>query len=299
MNNLALLLYHKGDYPQAESLHRRALEGYEQALGKEHPETLISVNNLALILLSQGKYDRAEPLCRRALLGLFTFTRPLGRPHPHLETFLENYIVCLQGMGISQDEIYAKIRGIMVEGGGPGPSGEFDHQEVSPEQVRSMALECYKRGDYAQAKELLELLLDTNFEVPGTLLHLVRLDLVTDDIQGARKHVAEAWEQRADAKPYVVSRILWCQLALAILEEFTDTLSETNTLLIGRLKTALESDASHMEWDMDPVLTHLRPKLTAEHHALLTALVAALSDRANLSTMDQFLLWREAEPQPL
>ena len=44
---------------QAESLHRRALEGGESQLGAQHPDTLVWVNNLALVLQKQGKLAEA------------------------------------------------------------------------------------------------------------------------------------------------------------------------------------------------------------------------------------------------
>ena len=45
-------------------MNRRALEGYEKVLGKEHPATLTSVNNLAGVLQDQGKYEEAEKMNR-------------------------------------------------------------------------------------------------------------------------------------------------------------------------------------------------------------------------------------------
>jgi len=50
---------------------------------------------------------------------------------------------------------------------------------------------------------------------------------------------------------------------------------------------------------MDPVLANLEAKISAEDHALLTALVAALSDRARLPDLDRFPAWRNAKPEPL
>ena len=44
---------------QAESLHRRALEGGESQLGAQHPDTLVWVNNLANLLQQQGKLAEA------------------------------------------------------------------------------------------------------------------------------------------------------------------------------------------------------------------------------------------------
>ena len=44
---------------EAEPLYRRDLAGCEAQLGRDHPDTLISVNNLAELLRSQGKLDEA------------------------------------------------------------------------------------------------------------------------------------------------------------------------------------------------------------------------------------------------
>jgi hypothetical protein len=60
-------------------MHRRALEGREKALGREHPDTLISVSKLGTVLQSQGRYEEAEAMHRRALEGR---EKVLGREHP-------------------------------------------------------------------------------------------------------------------------------------------------------------------------------------------------------------------------
>jgi len=70
-------------------------------------------------------------------------------------------------------------------------------------------------------------------------------------------------------------------------------------LLLGKLKTALRSDAAFMEWTMQPILDHLKPKLSQSSHALLAALVAALNDAKSLPALDAFPAWRDAAPQPL
>ena len=61
-----------------ESLYRRAVEGREAKLGKDHPDTLSSVNNLAGLLTKQGKLEEAEALYRRALEGR---EAKLGKDH--------------------------------------------------------------------------------------------------------------------------------------------------------------------------------------------------------------------------
>jgi tetratricopeptide (TPR) repeat protein len=56
-------------------------EGFNKALGAEHPETLQSVNNLGVLLETKGDCEGAEALYRRALEGL---EKTLGAEH--LET---------------------------------------------------------------------------------------------------------------------------------------------------------------------------------------------------------------------
>ncbi len=49
MNNLAEVLSSQGKYKEAEEMHGQALALRERVLGKEHPDTLLSMNNLALV----------------------------------------------------------------------------------------------------------------------------------------------------------------------------------------------------------------------------------------------------------
>jgi hypothetical protein len=63
VGSLAEVLRSQGKYDAAETLNRRALEGREKALGKEHRDIL------AEVLLSQGKHGAAEEMHRRALEG--------------------------------------------------------------------------------------------------------------------------------------------------------------------------------------------------------------------------------------
>jgi hypothetical protein len=160
---------------------------------------------------------------------------------------------------------------------------------------RSAALLDYKAGDYSSAEQKLQELLASDFEVTGTRCHLARIALITNDLPSLREHTAEAWKVRAGAPGYVVPRILWLQLASALLDG--DIVGVLH--LLGYLKTALQDPKAIMEWSMNPVLDHLKPKLSASDHALLTALVDAMSFPDKLSTLDQFPLWRDAEPLSL
>ena len=162
-----------------------------------------------------------------------------------------------------------------------------------PAELRREALSFFKEGAYDEAERNLRLLLDANFDVPGTHCHLARVLLMQDKLETAREEIRLAWELRNDAPAYSIPRILWFHIIFAILD------GRTQSPYLGRLKTALNNDGAFMEWTMDPVLDHLKPKLTLEDHALLSALVAAMSDKQNLTALDQFPQWREAKAEPL
>jgi Tetratricopeptide repeat len=118
LSNAAQYSKSRGSYKQAEEMSRRALEGHEKALGKEHPHTLTSVGNLAGVLRSQGKYEQAEEMNRRALEGR---EKALGKEHPDTLTSVYCLAYLLHQQGQYQDALllyqrantgYEKILGL-------------------------------------------------------------------------------------------------------------------------------------------------------------------------------------------
>lgn len=65
------------------------------------------------------------------------------------------------------------------------------------------------------------------------------------------------------------------------------------------MKTGLQDVDARFDWTMDPVLAHLKPRLSAENHPLLTALVAALSDRGAIEGLEAFPQWHDQPLLPL
>ena len=61
--HLAMVVNHQGKHAEAESLFRRAVDGYKANFGPDHEETLSTTNALASALLRQeGKRDEAARL---------------------------------------------------------------------------------------------------------------------------------------------------------------------------------------------------------------------------------------------
>jgi hypothetical protein len=68
----------------------------ETLLGKEHPDTLMSMNNLVLVLSDQSKYEQAKEMQRQVLE---LTARVLGKEHPHTLTSMSNLAGVLRDQG--------------------------------------------------------------------------------------------------------------------------------------------------------------------------------------------------------
>ncbi|KAI0536694.1 TPR domain protein [Xylaria digitata] len=105
---LASVLRGQGKYNKAEKINQRTVEGYENVLGKQHPDTLTSyeeaelgaqhpdtltsMSNLALVLRNERKYDEAEMLNRQALKKK---KEVLEKHHPSTLTAASNLALVL------------------------------------------------------------------------------------------------------------------------------------------------------------------------------------------------------------
>jgi hypothetical protein len=80
---------------------------------------------------------------------------------------------------------------------------------------------------------------------------------------------------------------------------FQKEISVNSSNMLGQLKSILQKEDAFMLWTMQPVLNHIKPKLTERQHTLLTALVAAMSDKQNLEKLNDFKEWRDAKPEEI
>jgi Tfp pilus assembly protein PilF len=73
-------------------MNRQTLQLKETVLGKDHPQTLISMNNLATSLCEQGKYAEAEAIHRQTLQLQETV---LGKDYPDTLASINNLVKSL------------------------------------------------------------------------------------------------------------------------------------------------------------------------------------------------------------
>ena len=79
LNNLAFVLWEKGDMKGAEAMFREALDIERSNNGNDHPEVATRLVNLSVLLMEQRRYDAAIPLAREAVA---IRRKILGNDHP-------------------------------------------------------------------------------------------------------------------------------------------------------------------------------------------------------------------------
>lgn len=167
-----------------------------------------------------------------------------------------------------------------------GPLG-IDEGETPAIFRRQQAYDCFAGGDYAQAESLLRRCLEEEFEVPGTHCHLARVLVMLGRESEARDEIRRAWEAHPEGPAYVRARILFFQCLFAMLDraEFSD--------FVRQIKAVLVEGYAHSDWNIDPVLQMVRPRLTRRTYRLACAMADALSSRERLRRMNRFREWRD------
>ena len=120
LSNLGVVLRHKTQYEEAESLLRRVLVIRERNLGPDAPELVETIGNLAIILCEQGRDKEAEPFLKRALEVLEGMRGPV-----HHEVAVALYNLALLYMGNDDETLAARLDRQVIREDGPG-SGYLD-----------------------------------------------------------------------------------------------------------------------------------------------------------------------------
>ncbi|KAI9853499.1 MAG: hypothetical protein M1813_002204, partial [Trichoglossum hirsutum] len=103
--------YQRGRYKIAGSEGMRAFEIRTEVLGKEHPDTLMSMSNLAMICLNQGKWEQAEVLEEQVLQ---TRKRVLGGEHPDTITSMNSLAATYRKRGRWEQAGVLQVRALDI-----------------------------------------------------------------------------------------------------------------------------------------------------------------------------------------
>jgi tetratricopeptide (TPR) repeat protein len=135
-----------GRYRAAKQAHEQVLERREKALGKEHPETLVSMSNLAQALSNQGRYAEAEQMHRETLALM---EKGLGKEHPHTLVSMNEVAQALsnQGRYAEAEQMHRETLTLKEKGLGK----EHPSTLVS---MSNLAQALSNQGRYAEAEQM-------------------------------------------------------------------------------------------------------------------------------------------------
>ena len=153
------------------------------------------------------------------------------------------------------------------------------------ENRRYHALQFVRLGQYSMAEEIYLGLITDGFETAGTRSHLARVMLMTGRIADADGQLALAWDERGEAYPYVVARILFLRALVAALRH------EPPGPILEQLRGALVESGMRMEWTILPLLCRWAPALEARLTQLLAAFAAVLGGTHPPSILDAYPAW--------
>jgi tetratricopeptide (TPR) repeat protein len=260
------------DLDSAEQSLRGAVESKPQ---REGLELAACLGGLGRVLELKQKTDEAERVYRQALE---IQEKLLGAGHE--VTFTTGLrLVHLLEQSNRKDEA-TRLR------------NQFEAQRLIDKEddsnlwrLRSVALDMFLAGHYADAEAAYRRLAEKRFESGSTHCHLARLFLMTDRDAKARQEVDHAWEVRHESPAYVILRTHYLRTLLLMLagEDWKSSLLE--------VKASLASPDAHMDWSFQPVLDHLKPRLGQELFDLMTAVVTAVNQRTKLPDLESNPLW--------
>ncbi|KAB2098597.1 hypothetical protein AG0111_0g13155 [Alternaria gaisen] len=145
---LGVLYANQGRLGEAEQMYERALQGYEEALGRNHSSTLNTVNNLGLLYKNQGKLGEAEKMFERALRGK---EEALGVGHSSTLDTVGNLgnLYAAQGRLDEAEQMYERALRGKEEALGVGHSSTLD-------TVNNLGLLYKNQGKLGEAEKMFE-----------------------------------------------------------------------------------------------------------------------------------------------
>jgi tetratricopeptide (TPR) repeat protein len=297
VNNLAALLYKKRDFVGAQLLYERALKSRELTLGPDHPSTLNSIDGLACSLASQGHCEAAKPLYE---LALERNERTLGPMHPSTLQTLGNLATLCSNMGRFEES--TRLRQRIEDAKKRGQKLEQPLQVTNEEGLPLRKIGFIRHAESVETKRA-----ETSGKYYGEG-HAITIDCRNDlaitlimlgKLEEARQILAAIWRLNAPPHANTTPRIAFLRYVIALLENQPDTpfLGQVKTLLTGS-ELPVASDVA-VPWDIAYFIEYLRSKLNEHNAQFLTAVVAAMNDRAKLSDIERFPEWQNQSPVPL
>jgi tetratricopeptide (TPR) repeat protein len=237
----------QGQYGAAYEKGMEAQTMCQKLLGKEHPDTLMSMDNLALVLDSQGKYVEAEEMHRQVLK---LRKKVLGKEHPDTLMSMNNLASVLDSHGkyVEAEEMNRQVLKLKKKVLGK------EHPDTWT-SMSNLASVLYSQSKYVKAEEMNRQVLKLREKMlgkehPNTLTSMDNLSLVLDS-QGKYVEAEEMYRQVLKLSEKVLGK------------EHSNTLMSMNNLA-----SMLDSQGKYVEAEeMNRQVLKLREKVMGKEHS--------------------------------
>ncbi|MEI6890217.1 MAG: hypothetical protein WCL03_13170 [Bacteroidota bacterium] len=177
----------------------------------------------------------------------------------------------------------AELLSLRKQGGERQPCTE------SMYKLRSEAYDKFSNSDFAGAESIYRKMMKQNFEMPGTLCHLARVQLLMNQEIDAFKTINRAWKLQTESQKYVIPRIVFFRIFFSMLYGLKFD------LWIDRMHAFMKNEADYLQWDIHVVINEYREKLQNEHYNFLIALADVISSKEKCAILEQFEFWPKQE----
>jgi len=245
----------------------------EQQQGSGQETDAHQILQLANIHQATGALDKAENCYRRALEGN-DLVSPL--PSPARSLAMRNLSALYTRQGSDDEALEWRLMG-------EAERALADTSPWSLFNVRALARDLFVAGRFSAAEKLYRRLLERQFERPGTSTHLARVLLMQDRLSEAMPVIDEAWNMLKnksvlrETPRYVLQRIVFFGILFSMLQ------GKSCIRKINRLRRELTKYPERMEWNIEPVINHLRQFLNNDDLIVLDAMNEAI----NTNRMDK------------
>jgi len=166
----------------------------------------------------------------------------------------------------------------------PVPHDMFSNQEGY--NLRSQALSYYCNKELDKASAIYRRMLFNKFELPGTLTHLVRLELSRGNITQAEIFIVNAWRIRHRAPMYVLARIVFFVIFLNMLR------SEKFEKWLGCMKYVVNQQGSKMYWEIGSQIMQYEKDVIPQNICLLRGILEVISGGTDEVQLNKFQIWQ-------
>ncbi len=287
-NNLALVYNSMSRNEEARNILEQALQSDLDNFGEKHSIVAIRRHNLGNILNDLGEYEKAQEVYEKALQSLLIIR---GEKHPSVANtqLLSSYVYFNQGNIQKAEELCQSAYNIDLNIFGPEHSRTKQSKNGLADAIRRKALAQYQEGKFDDAIASLDQVVELNYEIPSAMCHLARIYFTLGRISEAKECIIQAYEQRRDAQQYVLVRILYLKLIIAMIDD--------NNIKpeLTQLKHELVKDNASTTWIIQPMLEKVQFKISTSHFALLKALSAAIDTSVDIIKLDDIEEWKNIE----